>query len=52
MKSFIKELFFDKELVETIKKDKTDKNFLYQQLISGKITLREFLAAQAGNTAN
>ncbi len=52
MKSIIKDLFFDKELVENIKKTKADKNILYQQLISGKITLHEYLAAQAGNISN
>jgi hypothetical protein len=45
MASFIKILFFDKELVNEIKKAKTDENFLYTQLISGKITLREYMAA-------
>jgi len=45
MTSIIKKLFFDKELVEQIKKSNTDKNFLYTQLISGKITLQEYIAA-------
>ena len=44
MKSIIKDLFFDKELVKHIKEVKTDKNILYQQLISGRITLQEYLA--------
>ncbi len=52
MKSFIKDLFFDKELVNNIKKVKADNNILYQQLFSGKITLKEYLAAQTGNTLN
>jgi hypothetical protein len=52
MKSFIKDLFFDQELVNNIKKVKADKNILYQQLISGRITLKEYLAIQSGNTSN
>jgi hypothetical protein len=45
MTNFIKTLFFDKELVNQIKKSNPDKNFLYTQLISGKITLQEYIAA-------
>ena len=45
MSSIIKDLFFDKELVNRIKGEKLDKHILYQQVISGKITLREYLAA-------
>jgi len=45
MTSIIKKLLFDKELVEQIKKSNPDKNFLYTQLISGKITLQEYIAA-------
>ena len=45
MASFIKILFFDKELVNELKKTKQDENFLYTQLISGKITLQEYMAA-------
>ena len=52
MKSFIKDLIFDIELVDSLKKAKLDNNILYQQLINGKITLREYLAAQTGNTSN
>ena len=52
MKSFIKDLIFDSELVDSIKKAKLDNNILYQQLNSGKITLQEYLAVQAGNTSN
>ncbi|MEO6000030.1 MAG: hypothetical protein ABIN89_24540 [Chitinophagaceae bacterium] len=51
MKSIIKDLFFDKELVDYIKEVKTDKNILYQQLISGRITLQEYLAVlQTGDS--
>ena len=52
MKSLIKDLFFDKELVDSIRQTKIDKNILYQQLINGRITLKEYLAALAGNTSN
>jgi len=45
MTSIIKALFFDKELVNKIKEAKPDSNFLYTQLISGKITMREYAAA-------
>lgn len=45
MITIIKSLLFDKELVAQIKKSNTDKNFLYTQLISGKITLQEYIAA-------
>jgi len=45
MITIIKTLFFDKELVAQIKKSNTDKNFLYTQVISGKITLQEYIAA-------
>ena len=44
MTSIIQKLIFDKELVEEIKKSNPDKNFLYTQLISGKITLQEYVA--------
>jgi len=45
MSSIIKNLFFDKELVNALKQTKQDENFLYMQLISGKITLKEYIAA-------
>jgi hypothetical protein len=45
MSSIIKSLFFDKELVSKIKKSDLDSNVLYVQLISGKITLQEYIAA-------
>lgn len=45
MTSIIKTLFFDKELVSKIKKSAPDSNVLYAQLISGKITLQEYIAA-------
>lgn len=44
MTSIIKTLFFDKELVNKIKKSELNSNVLYAQLISGKITLQEYVA--------
>jgi len=41
----LKQLFFDKELVEAIKVSKADQEVLYLQLISGKITMKEYIAA-------
>ena len=45
MKSIIKILFFDKELVTTIKNAKIEKANLYNLLFSGKITMKEYLRA-------
>ena len=45
MTTLIKTLFFDKELVSKIKKSDMNSNLLYVQLISGKITLKEYMAA-------
>jgi hypothetical protein len=45
MKSLLKELFFDKYLVRRMKKEHVNPGILYQQLISGRITLQEYLAA-------
>jgi len=45
MKSFIKDLFFDKTLVQHIKEVKIPEGILYNQLISGKITMQEYLKA-------
>lgn len=45
MKSILNHLFFDKELVKKIKTNKTNEHLLYNHLISGKITLREYLMA-------
>ena len=45
MKQLIKQLFFDRELVETIKEANTRQELLYVQLISGKITMKEYIAA-------
>jgi hypothetical protein len=46
MKSIIKDLFFDKELVNHIKESKVNMDLLYIQLMKGKITLKEYMAAQ------
>ena len=43
MKQLIKQLFFDRELVESIKV--SNQEFLYIQLINGKITMKEYIAA-------
>lgn len=43
MITIIKELIFDNELVNSIKKTTITKDQLYNQLISGKITLKEYL---------
>jgi len=45
MKQLIKQLFFDKEVVESIKIAQPTREFLYAQLISGKITMKEYIAA-------
>lgn len=46
MKALLKELIFDKYLVKRIRKQPVNKGVLYQQLISGRITLQEYLAAE------
>ena len=45
MKTMIKDLFFDHKLVKNIKKANVNKGYLYNQLIGGKITLKEYLNA-------
>lgn len=45
MKSVLKELFFDKYLVKRMRQNNINPGILYQQLISGRITLQEYLAA-------
>jgi Holliday junction resolvasome RuvABC endonuclease subunit len=44
MKSIIKQLFFDREMVEAMKVAKTDREVLYTHLINGKITMKEYIA--------
>jgi hypothetical protein len=45
MKSIIKELLYDRYMVRRLKKANASEGVLYQNLISGKITLQEYLAA-------
>lgn len=43
MKSFIKALFFDRELVRTIKETNVERAHVYNLLFTGKITMKEYL---------
>lgn len=43
MKSIIRELFFDRELIRTARKANVSKDQLYNQLSQGRITLQEYL---------
>jgi hypothetical protein len=45
MKNLIKQLFFDKEVVDAIKSSNVNSEMLYMQLMSGKITMKEYIAA-------
>ena len=45
MKSLIKSLFFDKELVNTIKEAHIEREHLYNLLFAGRITMKEYLNA-------
>ena len=45
MKSLIQRLFFDKALVDQIKKIEIPEGMLYNLLISGRITMKEYLKA-------
>jgi len=45
MKTIIQALVFDKELVHHLKEVNAGKGLLYTQLVSGKITLQEYLQA-------
>jgi len=44
MKAIIKQLFFDREMVEAIKVSKANREILYTQLMDGKITMKEYIA--------
>ncbi len=44
MKALIKQLFFDKELVNAIKASEANQEMLYIQLMNGKITMKEYVA--------
>ncbi len=45
MKSIIKTLLFDKEIINNLTEKKVAKEHLYNQLTNGKITLQEYLFA-------
>jgi hypothetical protein len=44
MKALIKQLFFDGEMVEAIKASKAAREMAYIQLMSGRITMKEYVA--------
>jgi len=44
MKSIMEELVFDKEVVESLREAEVNNAILYTHLISGKITLQEYLS--------
>ena len=44
MKAILKNLAFDKELVRQIKEHNVTSEILYVQLMSGKITMKEYMA--------
>ena len=48
MKKLLKTLFYDREVVEAIQIAKPSRELLYVHLISGKITMKEYIAASAG----
>ncbi|HTN05911.1 hypothetical protein [Agriterribacter sp.] len=43
METMIKDLYFDREMVNTLEKMKVDIDILYVYLMNGKITLQEYL---------
>ena len=43
MKAIINEMVFDKEMVNMLKQANMNKEMLYNQLISGRITMKEYL---------
>jgi len=43
MKTIISEMLFDKEMVNALKQSEMNKELLYNQLISGRITMKEYL---------
>jgi hypothetical protein len=45
MKTMINNLLFDRKLVRAIRKANVNKGYLYNQLMSGRITLQEYLRA-------
>ena len=46
MKSLLKQLFYDQEVVGKIEEAKLNKYFLYNHLFNGKITLQEYLSVE------
>jgi hypothetical protein len=42
--SIVRELLFDKDLVNNMKGTKLNKDILYTHLISGKITIHEYIS--------
>lgn len=46
MKKLLKTLFYDREVVEAIQIARPSRELLYTHLISGKITMKEYIAAQ------
>lgn len=42
---YLKDLFFDRKVVNALRNAEVDENYLYNQLYSGKITLQEYLLA-------
>jgi hypothetical protein len=46
MSNLLKELFFDRQVVNKIKEAKLDKNILYNHLSNGRITLQEYLSVE------
>lgn len=47
MKSMIRELFFDKEVVNKLKTSRLNQEHMYNLLYAGKITLQEYLKVDA-----
>ena len=43
METIIKELNFDKEMINKLEKEKVDIDVLYVYLMNGKITMKEYL---------
>jgi hypothetical protein len=44
VKALIKQLFFDREIVDAITASKAAREMAYIQLISGRITMKEYVA--------
>lgn len=46
MSNLLKELVFDKTIVNNVKEIQLDKNMLYNHLSNGRITLQEYLSIE------